>query len=58
MHPFIAHELIKIHEAELRAEADQHRLAAGFRTQRQPPRLPALGSGRRTAHRRAQTGAC
>ncbi len=58
MHPFIAPELIKIHEADLRAEADRHRLAARFRTQRRLPRLPALGSRRRTAHRRAQTGAC
>ena len=58
MHPFIAPELIRIHGADLRAEADRHRLAARFRTQRRLPRLPALGNRRRTAHRRAQAGAC
>ncbi|HEX8345365.1 MAG TPA: hypothetical protein VF657_11630 [Actinoplanes sp.] len=58
MHPFIAHELFKIRDADLRAEADRHRLAAKIRSPRRLPLLPALGGRRRTACGCAQPGAC
>ncbi len=58
MHPFVPHQLFKIHEADLRAEADRHRLAAKVRAPRRLPRPRPLGGGRRTAPGCAQTGTC
>jgi hypothetical protein len=58
VHPFIAHELFKIHEADLRAEADRYRLAAKVCAPRWLPRLTAPVGRRRTGPGRAQTDAC
>jgi hypothetical protein len=58
VHPLIAHELFKIHAADLRAEADRHRLAAKVGPPRRLLRLPALGGRRHTARGCAYPGAC